>query len=126
VFPTVTVGDTVAVPFAVSNGGLQPLDVLSFQAPTSELEVSSPPPHHLIWTATLGESLRLAATTPGNRQDSLVIVSNDPLFPRRRVNLRLDVKGLEFDTRVLGDPDSVSPGVSFIVVVTPGPGVRIE
>jgi hypothetical protein len=122
---TVTVGDTVPTPFVVSNGGMQPLDVASFEVP-SDARVSPATPGRLLWNATREETLSIVATTPGLHQDSLVIVSNDPVTPRRRVGLQVLVRGLEFDTHVLGNPDSVAPGVSFIVVVTPRIGVRVE
>src|SRR5262249_9799070 len=88
--------------------------------------IRAPAPLVALWNTALPETLSLAASVPGFSDDSLVIVSNDPVTPRRRVDLHLDVRGLDFTTRVLGDPDSVTAGVSFIVVVTPKPGVRIE
>ena len=124
--PTTTVGDTVSIPFSVVNRGLQPLQISGFQLSSPELRVSSPGPLPLTWNAGVNETLSLAATTAGVRNDSLVVVSNDPLVPRRQIALHLDVRPLDFTTRVLGSPDSVPPGVAFVVVVTPSSGVHIE
>lgn len=124
--PVVTIGDTVSVDFVISNGGLQPLAVQSIELPSPDVHVTLPGPLQLPWKADTSETVWLAATSPGVLNDSLVIVSNDPFTPRRRVNLRIEVRGLEFNTHVLGSPDSVAPGASFIVVVTPNSGVAIE
>jgi hypothetical protein len=124
--PIVTVGDTVSVAFSISNVGLQPLQIQALQLPVTDLRISAPAPPSMFWNTAVAETLWLAARVPGVLNDSLVIVSNDPLVPRRQVSLHLDVRGLDFTTRVLGEPDSVPPGVSFIVVVTPQPGVTVE
>jgi len=124
--PTVTVGDTVSVPFLVSNLGLEPLLVTAVFLPDTGMRLSSPAPFQLAWNEAVTETLWLAASSPGPVQDSLVIVSSDPRTPRRQVDLNTDVLGLEFDTRVLNTPDEVPLGVSFIVVVTPELGVRVE
>ena len=124
--PTVTVGDTVSASFSVGNGGLQPLAISAFSLSTPALRISGPGPAPLPWNTALRETLTLAASTPGVTDDSLVIVSDDPLTPRRRIDLHLDVRALDFSTHILDEPDSVPPGVFFIVVVTPQPGVVIE
>jgi len=121
----VTLGDTVAVALVVSNPGLQPLDVIELRAPVPG-SISSPAPFQLLWSQAVAETLLLAPDSAGAVQDSVVIVSNDPRAPRAPVPLRLEVRGLEFETRVLGSPAEVPLGASFIVVVTPRSGVRIE
>jgi hypothetical protein len=123
--PTVTVGDTVSVPFLISNLGLEPLQVTSFRLPTA-LSLRPPDPFNLAWNEAAPETLFLAAVGPQPAQDSVVIMSNDPLVPRRRVNLSIDVRGLDFETRVLGAPLEAPLGVSLLVVATPKPGVRVE
>jgi hypothetical protein len=123
---TVTIGDTVSVPFVVSNFGLQPLQVTDFRLPAQAIGVTAPGPFQLTWNQAVAETLRLAATSPGIAQDSVVAVSNDPLTPRSRANLGIDVRGLDFGARVLDEPAEAPLGVALIVVVTPEPQVRVE
>lgn len=124
--PTVTVGDTVSVPFVVSNLGLLPLHVTEFRLPIEKgMSLSDPAPlDTLAWREASAETLFLAAGQP-QTADSMTILSNDPSGPRR-VSLILDVRGLEFETRVLGDPAVVPLGDSILVIATPKPGVRVE
>jgi hypothetical protein len=124
--PAVTVGDTVSAPFTISNTGLQPLQVTDTRLPAPEMGLALPAPFQIAWSEAVAETLFLAAKTPGRLEDSLVIVSGDPLVPRKRVNIGVDVRGLEFETRVLGAPAEAPLGIALIVVVTPRPGVRVE
>jgi len=123
---TVLIGDTISVPFLVANGGMGSLRVTAIHLPFPGMELSLPAPFELGWREAAAETLVLAANVPGAFQDSVVIESNDPITPRRQLLLSVEVQGLEFQTRVLGTPAQVPLGESFIVVVTPGPGVRID
>ena len=123
---TVTIGDTISVPFLISSAGMEPLRVTAIHLPIPEMGLSPPAPFELGWQEAAAETLVLAARVPGALQDSVVIESNDPLTPRRQVLLGVEVRGLEFETRVLDTPAQVPLGEPFIVVVTPRPGVRLE
>jgi hypothetical protein len=123
---TVLIGDTISVPFLVSDDGLEPLRVTAIDLPIPGMGLNPPAPFELGWSEAAAETLTLVASTPGSIRDSVVIESNDPITPRRQMLLSVDVLGLEFQTRVLGTPAQVPLGESFIVVVTPRPGVRID
>jgi hypothetical protein len=126
--PQVTLGDTVSVPFVLGNGGMDPLQVSAFRLPASlpgaGLTIGTP--LDLGWSQSVPATLTLAAAAAGTVQDSLVVVSNDPASPRRVVAVRATVLGLDFAVRVLDEPAEVPLGASFVVVVTPAPGVRVE
>jgi hypothetical protein len=124
--PTVTIGDTVSVPFVVANIGMQPLSIPDLQLGVQGMRLSTPTITELAWTAAVTETLIFAPSAPRTARDSIVIVSNDPAAPRYVIGLDIDARGLEYRTRVLDEPQQVPLGVSFIVVVTPNPGVRIE
>jgi len=123
--PTVTVGDTVSVSFTVSNAGLNLLLVEGVNLPEG-MGISPPSPFQLSWNGAVTETLSFAPSASGLLQDSLVIRSNDPFAPRRQIDVSADVRGLEFETRILGAPLEAPLGVSLIVVATPQPGVRVE
>jgi hypothetical protein len=126
VLQPITVGDTAAVTFTIADAGLETLDVTAISLPASDLRVSAPAPFALDWQESVVESLILAGSQPRQSVDTLVIDSSDPLTPRRTVALVLDVRALDFETRVLGEPVEAPLGAPLIVVVTPRPGVRIE
>jgi hypothetical protein len=123
-FPTVTIGDTVAASFVLSNLGLKQLHVSDVTLPRADLRLSHPAPLDLGWKEAVSETLTLIPSQPDSTLDSLAILSNDPL-PAPHIRVRVDIRGLDFKTRVLGDP--VSPlGASMLVVTTPESGVHIE
>jgi hypothetical protein len=124
--PTVTVGDTVSVPFVVKNGGLLPLQVDSLVSAVPGTSLSTLAPFTLDWNEAQSENLLLAANTPRSGVDSLVIRSNDPAAPRMTLPLVANVLPLQFEARVLGEPDSVPLGTAFIVVASPAAGVHVE
>jgi hypothetical protein len=125
--PTVTIGDTVSASFSLSDGGMTRLQVSGFKLPTANpgmwLKPSALP--SLAWSEAAAETLVLAASVPGSMTDSLVIVSNDPLEPRKRLNVQLDVRGLEFEARALA-PLEAPLAESLTVIVRPEDGVRID
>ncbi len=129
---TVTVGDTVSALLQISNGGLEPLQVTGFLLPKTStgdsagLRVGPPAPFELAWNESVVETLVLAARAPLQAQDSIVILCNDRLEPRRQVILKSNVLKLEFDVRVLGEPREVPLGKPIVVVVTPRRDVHVE
>jgi len=125
ILPAVTIGDTVSTTIDVSNMGLASLEITNFELPSIEFQPSVQPPVSLPWLGQVAQTLVLEARAPRVVEDSLIIVSNDPLVPRKRVTISALVHGLDFNSRALGD--SVAPlGVALSIVVTPEPGVRIE
>lgn len=123
--PSVTLGDTVSAAFVVTNRGMNPLRVTAanWSGPSGAL-LTTPPPFRLSWNRSLAETLFLATNVAGPLEADLALESDDAASPERRVHVSLEVRALDFDTRVLGS-EPVPLGQAVAVVVTPRPGVRI-
>src|SRR5262245_53980046 len=101
---------------------MSPLDVSDLQLPV-DLAVQGAPPNTIAWNESLTVRLAYAPYEPGTWAGDLVVRSTDPNAPSSRVPTTLEARDLDVDVRVLGEPPKVPLGVSFIVVVTPRPGV---
>jgi hypothetical protein len=130
-FPIVTVGDTIPSSFSITNVGMVSLQVSSMQlsssqTPAQQIDVDPPAPRTLVWRDSVSETLSLAASVPGVARDTLLIATNDPVAPTKRVILDIDVRALDFDTAILGSPAEAPLGAALNVIVTPKPQVHIE
>jgi hypothetical protein len=125
--PTATVGDSaVRAHFVLSNDGLLPLQVSGVDFPLADMHLVPPVPLTLGWTQAVSETLVLEPRTPSAITDSLIVRSDDPAIPRWSLPVSADVKGLDFDVRVLGDPAIVPLGASFTVIAAPQPNVHVQ
>jgi uncharacterized repeat protein (TIGR01451 family) len=125
-FPTVTVGDTVALHITVSNRGNDTLTVGSIDLPSTEMRTNEKPP----FAVNPGDSVRLTVFL--EPRDSLevhgamTIESNDPITPITAIGVHTDIRALQAKARLLTASPELPLGEAVTVVITPADQVRVE
>ena len=120
VVPTVTVGDTVASTFTISNSGATPLLVSGITPPTPEMVVSPVPPLNV----PAAQSVQV--TLSAKQVAQLRIASNDRISSNRSIPMILTVRELTFDTQVLTTRDTLPLRQAVTIQVIPDDGVHVE
>ncbi|MEQ1831520.1 MAG: kelch repeat-containing protein, partial [Candidatus Eisenbacteria bacterium] len=124
--PTICLGDTAQVAFQLRNQGMSPLALQGYTVSSTTLRLGSSSPVSLGWREHVDQTLVLVGDSLTNSADSIVVHSDDPERPAFVIPVLTDVRPISFQTRVLGDPERVPLGESFIVVATPDSFVTFE
>ncbi len=125
-FPTVTVGDTLALDLLLSNCGNEPLVITGFDLPSSEICADVILPIILGPEQKITVPVFLEPRQETSIEGSLTIESNDPLTPSKTIQIGTDIRALQVNSKLLTTAPELPLGEAVTVVVTPLPQVRVE